>query len=317
MKHLKTYKLFEELKDDSILQDTKDILLEWSDEGNQIKIDWVDSRYKDEVVIIIKNENGNLDVDTFIRLFNYMKEVGYTCNYITCHNKDEMDKIYIIQHAKDLGLERLQFTTQIEHYDDLAAYFDQLKRINTIWIDLCRDFWTYISMDYFKQVLKSGEIGSSAMPHKVNPIDFENAEGNLGIANAMLEHLAVKLPVSRLQRDLTDSTVLRNIGVPIAHCLIAWNSISKGLSKLLLNEKAIRQDLQNHWAVLAEAIQTVLRREGYPKPYEALKELTRTHQQIDSESLHQFIDSLNISQALKTELKTLRPDTYTGIHPSY
>mgnify|MGYP006273723743 FL=1 len=219
--------------------------------------------------------------------------------------------------AEDLGLERLQFTTQIEHYDDLAAYFDQLKRINTIWIDLCRDFWTYISMDYFKQVLKSGEIGSSAMPHKVNPIDFENAEGNLGIANALLEHLAVKLPVSRLQRDLTDSTVLRNIGVPIAHCLIAWNSISKGLSKLLLNEKAIRQDLQNHWAVLAEAIQTVLRREGYPKPYEALKELTRTHQQIDSESLHQFIDSLNISQALKTELKTLRPDTYTGIHPSY
>mgnify|MGYP003343201247 FL=1 len=219
--------------------------------------------------------------------------------------------------AEDLGLERLQFTTQIEHYDDLAAYFDQLKRINTIWIDLCRDFWTYISMDYFKQVLKSGEIGSSAMPHKVNPIDFENAEGNLGIANALLEHLAGKLPVSRLQRDLTDSTVLRNIGVPIAHCLIAWNSISKGLSKLLLNEKAIRQDLQNHWAVLAEAIQTVLRREGYPKPYEALKELTRTHQQIDSESLHQFIDSLNISQALKTELKTLRPDTYTGIHPSY
>ena len=219
--------------------------------------------------------------------------------------------------AEDLGLERLQFTTQIEHYDDLAAYFDQLKRINTIWIDLCRDFWTYISMDYFKQVLKSGEIGSSAMPHKVNPIDFENAEGNLGIANALLEHLAVKLPVSRLQRDLTDSTVLRNIGVPIAHCLIAWNSISKGLSKLLLNEKAIRQDLQNHWAVLAEAIQTVLRREGYPKPYEALKELTRTHQQIDSESLHQFIDSLNISQALKTELKTLRPDTYTGIQPSY
>lgn len=219
--------------------------------------------------------------------------------------------------SQDLGLERLQFTTQIEHYDDLAAYFDQIKRINSILIDLCRDMWTYISLDYFKQVLKPGEVGSSAMPHKVNPIDFENAEGNLGIANALFEHLAIKLPVSRLQRDLTDSTVIRNIGVPLAHSIIAWNSISKGLSKLLLHPKALEADLNSHWSILAEAIQTILRREGYPKPYEALKSLTRTHEQVNAQTLHAFIESLDISDALKTELKSLSPHLYTGVNPDF
>ncbi|MFZ9576077.1 MAG: adenylosuccinate lyase [Bacteroidia bacterium] len=219
--------------------------------------------------------------------------------------------------SDQLGLERLQFTTQIEHYDDLAAYFDQIKRLNSILIDLCRDMWAYISLHYFKQVLKPGEVGSSAMPHKVNPIDFENAEGNLGIANAMFEHLAGKLPVSRLQRDLTDSTVLRNIGVPMAHCIIAWNSIRKGLSKLLLNPEALEADLNAHWSVLAEAIQTILRREGYPKPYEALKALTRTHNHVNAQTLHAFIDSLNVSSDLKTELKSLSPQLYTGINPPF
>ncbi|MGN6802286.1 MAG: adenylosuccinate lyase [Ginsengibacter sp.] len=211
-----------------------------------------------------------------------------------------------------LNLKRQQYTTQIEHYDLLAAHFDAIKRINTILIDLCRDIWTYISMEYFKQKIKKGEIGSSAMPHKVNPIDFENAEGNLGIANALLEHLSSKLPVSRLQRDLTDSTVIRNIGVPVAHTILAIASIEKGIGKLVLNEPKITRDLDNNWAVVAEAIQTILRRENYPKPYEALKELTRGKDKIDQKTIHSFINSLKISADLKRELKEITPFNYTG-----
>ena len=217
------------------------------------------------------------------------------------------------QFVASLGLQRSSPTTQIEHYDNLAAYFDGLKRINTILIDLCRDFWTYISMNYFRQQIKAGEIGSSAMPHKVNPIDFENAEGNLGIANALFEHLSAKLPISRLQRDLTDSTVLRNIGVPIAHTLIACKSTLKGLGKVLLNEPAIHADLEANWAVVAEAIQTVLRREGYPEPYEALKGLTRTNERIDETTIGSFIQSLNVSESIKSELMKITPFNFTGI----
>ncbi len=212
-----------------------------------------------------------------------------------------------------LKLNRSQYTTQIEHYDNLAAYFDALKRINTILIDFCRDVWMYISMEYFKQKLKEGEIGSSAMPHKVNPIDFENAEGNLGISIAILEHLSAKLPISRLQRDLTDSTVLRNVGVPIAHCLIAFESIIKGCGKLILNEKALLQDLDNNWAVVAEAIQTILRRENFPKPYEALKGLTRTNKPIEEQDIKYFIEQLDVSDELKKELKSISPHNYTGV----
>lgn len=212
-----------------------------------------------------------------------------------------------------LGLSRSYPTTQIEHYDNFASYCDAFKRINTILIDLDRDIWTYISMDYFKQKLKEGEIGSSAMPHKVNPIDFENSEGNLGIANALFEHLSAKLPISRLQRDLTDSTVLRNVGVPLAHSLIAYKSLLKGLDKLILNKESFEKDLEKNWAVVAEAIQTVLRREGYPKPYEALKELTRTNIHITKESISSFIDGLNVSDEVKVELKKISPSNYTGI----
>ncbi len=213
-----------------------------------------------------------------------------------------------------LGLQRSRVTTQIEHYDHLAAFFDGVKRINTILLDLCRDLWAYISMDYFKQTIKKGEIGSSTMPHKVNPIDFENAEGNLGLANAVLEHLSAKLPISRLQRDLTDSTVTRNIGVPLGHTLIAIHSIQRGLNKLILNEDALQKDLENNWAVVAEGIQTILRREGYPKPYEALLALTRTHARIDREAIVTFIDGLDVAETVKQELKQITPQTYTGIH---
>ncbi len=216
-----------------------------------------------------------------------------------------------------LGLQRMQFTAQIEHYDSLAAHFDAIKRINNILIDLCRDIWTYISMDYFKQKTKKGEVGSSAMPHKVNPIDFENAEGNLGVANALLEHLSAKLPISRLQRDLTDSTVLRNLGVPIAHIVIALKSIEKGLAKLVLNEAKLKEDLENNWAVVAEAIQTILRRENYPNPYEALKDLTRGNNKIDKKAMHDFIGSLKVSAMVKKELKSITPSNYTGINPEY
>lgn len=213
---------------------------------------------------------------------------------------------------EELGLQRSHPTTQIEHYDNLAALFDNMRRINTILIDLSRDIWTYISMEYFSQKIKKGEVGSSAMPHKVNPIDFENGEGNLGYANAVFEHLAMKLPVSRLQRDLTDSTVLRNIGVPIGHSVLAFNSILKGLNKLIVNRDKIRSDLENNWAVISEAIQTILRREGYPNPYEALLELTRTNQKITRDSLHRFIDELDLSDEVKTELKAISPENYTG-----
>tara|TARA_Y100000739_G_scaffold166022_1_gene144078 strand:+ start:42 stop:1388 length:1347 start_codon:yes stop_codon:yes gene_type:complete len=213
-----------------------------------------------------------------------------------------------------LGLKQSFPTTQIEHYDHLAAMFDNLKRINTILIDFNRDIWQYISMDYFKQKIKKGEIGSSAMPHKVNPIDFENSEGNLGFANGIFEHLSSKLPISRLQRDLTDSTVLRNIGVPIAHTLIGFKSTLKGIGKLIVNEDKIKEELENNWVVIAEAIQTILRRENYPQPYEALKDLTRTNQKIDKKHIHNFIDNLSINDSVKNELKKITPQNFTGIH---
>jgi adenylosuccinate lyase len=216
--------------------------------------------------------------------------------------------------SERLGLEREEWTTQISNYDNLAALFDALSRINTIFIDLCRDFWQYISTEYFKQKIKAGEVGSSAMPHKVNPIDFENAEGNLGIANAILSHLSAKLPISRLQRDLTDSTVLRNVGVPLAHIEISFKSIIKGLNKLLLNKEAITRELDCHWAVVAEAIQTVLRRENYPKPYETLKELTRVNNTVTEQSIRTFIDGLDLSEKVKNELKAINPQNYLGIN---
>ena len=212
-----------------------------------------------------------------------------------------------------LGLDRSQVTTQIEHYDHLAAIFDNLRRINTILIDLCRDIWSYVSMEYFKQKIEAGEVGSSAMPHKVNPIDFENAEGNLGIANAILGHLSTKLPISRLQRDLTDSTVLRNVGVPMAHTIVSFQSILKGLNKLIVNQEKILGDLEHNWAVVAEGIQTILRRESYPNPYEALKALTRTNKAITHEDIALFIDGLDVSESVKEELRRLSPQTYTGI----
>lgn len=215
--------------------------------------------------------------------------------------------------SKYLGLERSRYTTQIEHYDNLAAFFDGLKRINTILVDIDRDMWTYISMDYFKQKIKKDEVGSSAMPHKVNPIDFENSEGNLGLANALFEHLSAKLPISRLQRDLTDSTVLRNIGVPIAHTVIAIKALQKGLDKLILNRHAIEADLERNWAVVAEAIQTILRRENYPNPYEALKALTRTNEGINKESISKFIDTLDVKDSVKNELRKISPSNYTGV----
>ena len=214
--------------------------------------------------------------------------------------------------GEQLGLERQQTTTQIEHYDGLAALFDNISRINTILTDLCRDMWSYISLEYFKQTIIKGEVGSSAMPHKVNPIDFENAEGNLGVANALLGHLSSKLPVSRLQRDLTDSTVIRNTGVAFAHSLIAWKSVRKGLSKLIVNRDKIRDDLEENWVVVAEALQTILRREGYPKPYESLMSLTRTNEKITGATISKFIDTLNVSEEVKQEMKAVTPFNYTG-----
>jgi adenylosuccinate lyase len=263
-------------------------------------------------------------LDNQVQLFSYIpyaaKFGGATGNFNAHHIAyPKTDWITFSNHFVEniLGLQRMQFTTQIEHYDHLAAHFDTIKRINNILIDLCRDIWTYISQDYFKQKTKAGEVGSSAMPHKVNPIDFENAEGNLGIANSLLEHLSAKLPISRLQRDLTDSTVLRNIGVPVAHTMIALASIEKGLNKLVLNEKKMAEDLEDNWAVVAEAIQTVLRREKYPNPYEALKDLTRGTSGINKESIHKFIDGLKISATLKKELKNINPGNYTGVCPEY
>ncbi len=255
-----------------------------------------------------------------IQLFSYIpftaKFGGATGNFNAHHVA--FPKHNWVKFANDftenkLGLQRQQYTTQIEHFDTLAAHFDAIKRINTIIMDFCRDMWTYISMDYFKQQTKKGEIGSSAMPHKVNPIDFENAEGNLGIANALLEHFSAKLPISRLQRDLTDSTVLRNIGVPVAHTILAIKSTEKGINKLVLHEPKLKADLENNWAVVAEAIQTILRRENYPNPYEALKDLTRGKHTIDKKAIHDFIGGLKISAALKKELKAITPHNYVGL----
>lgn len=263
-------------------------------------------------------------IENQIELFSYIpyaaKFGGATGNFNAHHVAFPKKKwIEIANHFVDniLGLQRMQFTTQIEHYDHLAAHFDCIKRINNILIDLCRDVWTYISMDYFKQKTKKGEVGSSAMPHKVNPIDFENAEGNLGIANSLFEHLSSKLPISRLQRDLTDSTVLRNIGVPVAHTLLAIKSLEKGLRKLVLNEEKLKTDLDNNWAVVAEAIQTILRRENYPQPYEALKNLTRGKSSITQKDIHQFINSLEVNAIIKKELKKITPHNYTGITAEY
>jgi adenylosuccinate lyase len=237
---------------------------------------------------------------------------NFNAHYVAYPNIDWIDFANNFVNGM-LGLNRSQTTTQIEHYDNMAALFDNMKRINTILIDLARDMWTYISMEYFKQKIKENEVGSSAMPHKVNPIDFENAEGNLGMANAIFEHLSAKLPVSRLQRDLTDSTVLRNVGVPIAHSLLAFKSLLKGLKKLIINTTAIQRDLDNNWPVIAEAIQTILRREAYPNPYEELKKLTRTNTHINHEDIMQFIDSLEVSETVKAELKAITPQNYTGI----
>jgi adenylosuccinate lyase len=262
-------------------------------------------------------------VDRLVSQFDLLKSIPFSAKFggatgnFNAHQVayPDIDWIEFAEHLvnETLGLQRSKVTTQIDHYDNLAAFCDNLKRINTILIDLNRDLWSYISMDYFKQRIKKGEVGSSTMPHKVNPIDFENAEGNLGVANAIFEHLAGKLPISRLQRDLTDSTVTRNVGVPLAHTLVALKSLMRGLNKLILNADVIRADLQNNWAVVAEAIQTVLRREGYPQPYEALKAFTRTHQQIDQKAIAEFIDSLDVSQTLKDELLQITPENYTGI----
>lgn len=276
------------------------------------------TRLGKEVMVFVER------LENQVQLFSYIpvsaKFGGATGNFNAHHVAyPKTDWIKFGNHFVEevLGLQRMQFTTQIEHYDNLAAHFDCIKRINTILLDLCRDIWTYISMEYFKQKTQAGEVGSSAMPHKVNPIDFENAEGNLGMANATLEHLSAKLPVSRLQRDLTDSTVLRNIGVPVAHTIIAIKSIEKGLGKLVLNEAALKADLDNNWAVVAEAIQTILRREKYPNPYEALKDLTRGKEGITKQSLHKFIGSLKVPAAIKAELKKITPHNYTGIVAKY
>jgi adenylosuccinate lyase len=268
---------------------------------------------KEMMVFVERIEN---QVEQFIQIPFSAKFGGATGNFnahIVAFPKKDWPKLADEFVESVLGLQRQQFTTQIEHYDNLAAHFDAMKRINNILIDFSRDMWSYVSMDYFKQKVKKGEVGSSAMPHKVNPIDFENAEGNLGIANALFEFLASKLPVSRLQRDLTDSTVIRNMGVPFAHTMLAFRSLEKGLAKLVLNETKLHQDLDNNWAVVAEAIQTILRREDYPKPYEALKELTRGNEGITKKSIHQFIDGLKIPATVKKELKRITPHNYIGI----
>ena len=267
---------------------------------------------KEIMVFVERIEN---QIEQLINISFTAKFGGATGNFNAHHAAfPKLDWIKLAnEFVENLGLTRVQFTTQIEHYDNLAAHFDCMKRINNIFIDLCRDVWTYISMEYFKQKLKKDEVGSSTMPHKVNPIDFENAEGNLGMANALFEHLASKLPVSRLQRDLTDSTTLRNIGVPFAHTLVAFKSIEKGLSSLVINDSKIFADLENNWVVVSEAIQTILRRENYPDPYEALKQLTRGNNQVDKKSIHQFIDRLKISDEVKKELKKISPHNYTGM----
>ncbi len=270
-----------------------------------------------EIMVFVERLEGQIKLLSHVP---YAAKFGGATGNFNAHQVAFPKKNWVAfgnEFVSSLGLERMQFTTQIEHYDNLAAQFDALKRINTILIDFCRDIWTYISMEYFKQKVKEGEVGSSAMPHKVNPIDFENAEGNLGIANALYEHLSAKLPISRLQRDLTDSTVLRNIGVPMAHGFLAIRSIEKGLGKLLLNKSKMEEDLEHNWAVVAEAIQTVLRRENYPKPYEALKELTRGKTGITKDDIHVFVDGLDVKQAVKKELKAITPHNYSGVHFDY
>lgn len=306
------YPLIEEL-----IENLKSKAIEWADVPMLAKTHGQPAsptRLGKEIMVFVSRMEGQLGLLKAIPLS--AKFGGATGNY-NAHNVaypsfdwKEFGNEFV---ADKLGLVREQWTTQISNYDNLAALFDGIKRINTIMIDLNRDFWQYISMEYFKQKIKEGEIGSSAMPHKVNPIDFENAEGNLGIANAVLEHLSAKLPVSRLQRDLTDSTVLRNVGVPMGHILIALQSTLKGLDKLLINKKALFDDLENCWAVVAEGIQTILRREGYPKPYEALKALTRTNEAITSKSIAEFIEGLNVSETVKEELRKITPHTYTGV----
>jgi adenylosuccinate lyase len=271
-----------------------------------------------EIMVFVERLQNQVDLFSYVP---YAAKFGGATGNFNAHTVAYPGKDWV-KLANDfveniLGLQRLQFTTQIEHYDNLAAHFDCIKRINNILIDFCRDCWTYISMDYFKQQTKKGEVGSSAMPHKVNPIDFENAEGNLGVANALLEHFSAKLPISRLQRDLTDSTVLRNLGVPVAHTLIAIKSIEKGLGKLLLNETKINEDLENNWAVVAEAIQTILRRENYPQPYEALKELTRGKTSITKNDIQAFIDTLDVKAEVKEELRGITPQNYIGITAAF
>ena len=272
------------------------------------------TRLGKEIKVFI--ERLNVQVDLLKGIPCYAKFGGATGNFNAHHVAyPQIDWVdFANNFVRDaLQLERSQATTQIAHYDNYGAIFDNMKRINTIILDFDRDFWTYISMNYFKQQIKQGELGSSAIPHKVNPIDFENSEGNLGIANAIFEHLSAKLPISRLQRDLTDSTVLRNIGVPIAHTILAIKSTLKGLGKLLLNNEVIERDLEDNWVVIAEAIQTILRREAYPNPYEALKDLTRVNRKIDREVMHEFIDKLDVSQSIKEELKKITPHNYTGV----
>jgi len=272
------------------------------------------TRLGKEIQVFVNRLNKQLD--QLMQIPHSAKFGGATGNFNAHHvayPQIDWKKFGATFTSKYLGLEREEFTTQISNYDNLAALFDGMKRINNILLDMNRDFWMYVSMDYFKQKIKAGEVGSSAMPHKVNPIDFENSEGNIGVANALLEHLAAKLPVSRLQRDLTDSTVLRNVGVPFAHSLIAFQSSLKGLNKLLINESALAADLEKNWAVVAEGIQTILRREGYPKPYEALKALTRTNEAITETSIKAFIQELSVSDAVKAELSAITPHNYTGI----
>jgi adenylosuccinate lyase len=271
-----------------------------------------------EIMVFVERLQNQVDLFSYIP---YAAKFGGATGNFNAHHVAFGKKDWIAFGNKfvneKLGLQRMQFTTQIEHYDNLAAHFDTLKRINNILIDFSRDIWTYVSVDYFKQKTKKGEVGSSAMPHKVNPIDFENAEGNLGVANALYEHLSAKLPISRLQRDLTDSTVLRNIGVPVGHSLLALKSLEKGLGKLVLNESKLNEDLEDNWAVVAEAIQTILRREKFPKPYEALKDLTRGQQQITKKTMHAFIETLDVSAKVKKELLAITPQNYTGVHPAY
>jgi adenylosuccinate lyase len=301
----------------SVIQKLKELSIEWADVPMLARTHGQPAsptRLGKEIQVFVERLEEQMRL-----LFNVpfaAKFGGATGNYnahkVAYPNNDW--KAFGTKFVEDiLGLHHSFPTTQIEHYDHFAAFFDALKRINTILIDLDRDIWTYVSMDYFKQKIKAGEIGSSAMPHKVNPIDFENSEGNLGIANAIFEHLSAKLPISRLQRDLTDSTVLRNVGVPMGHTVIAFEATLKGLNKLLLNEAKFEEDLEKNWAVVAEAIQTILRREGYPNPYEALKDLTRTNSVINQTSIHAFIETLNVSDVIKNELKQITPSNYLGI----